>query len=153
MNISENEKDWLVYFDGAPCGPVSAVEIKKGLGDNKLNADDGVIKKGGSDWKKIKNIPLFFYDAKKHPGTNNPLPDLPVPSIEEFNSVITPLIGTTDLKKADNWSRRRLAIVGGSWVLLGAVGGIAAAVLTSKNNTKRQKEDSRVAEFIDKKNL
>ena len=113
MNISENEKNWLIYFDGSPCGPVSAVEIKKGLQEKKLTADDVAIKKGGSKWRYVKDIPLFAHDAAKSPGNGAQMPELPVPSTEEFTSKITPLISTAELQGASNWSGRRLAIVGG----------------------------------------
>ncbi len=153
MNLSENEKNWLVFFDEALRGPISAVEIKKGLSEKKLNADDSVIKKGSMAWKRIKQIPLFAHDAKKSPGTGCAMPaDLPIPSTEEFNAVITPLITTSDLKKPDNWSKRRLAIVGGTWVLLGGVGGVAAAVMTSKTEDKKRQEDAMLANYINKEN-
>lgn len=152
MNLSESEKNWLVYFDGSPFGPVSAVEIKKGLQDKKINADDVAIKKGGSKWRHLKDIPLFAYVAQRSPGNSAQIPELPVPSLEEFTTKITPMVSTAELVGASNWSGRRLAIVGGSFVLLGGVGAVAAGVLTSKKDSEKREENARLSEFIHDKN-
>jgi hypothetical protein len=131
MSVAENEKVWVAYFDDNAYGPLSAIEIKRALLEGKLKNDDCIWKKGWSNWKQPKDIPLYAFESQKAAGSEREIPDIPVPQAEAFESIITPNVPA----KADttkNWDGKRLAIVAGSYILAGPGGALLAGGLTSK---------------------
>jgi hypothetical protein len=152
MSVAENEKIWVVFFGGNVYGPVSAMEIKYGLLDNKIKADDGLWKKGWNVWKRVQDIPLFAYQCSKSPGRDEPAPELPIPSAEDFQSVLTPQLSSKDVSTTVNWSKKRLAIIGASYVIAGPVVAVAATVLTRQGSAKREAIQTKDASYINDRN-
>lgn len=150
MSVAESEKVWVVHFGGETYGPVSAVEIKQGLLDQTIRSDDGLWKKGWSGWKRFQDIPLFAFQCKQSPGQDRPSPELPVPSAEDFQSVLTPQMTSKDVSTTVNWSKKRLAIVGASYMVAGPIGAVAAGVITRTGKKQREatetKDDSHVSD-------
>ncbi len=152
MSIAENEKTWVAYCDDSAYGPLSALEIKQALLDEKLKDDDCVWKKGWSKWKQLKDIPIYSFESKKSPGSGRPIPDIAVPDPKEFESVISPKVSTKELDTSNNWDARRIAIVGGALCLGGVPSAAIAGVLTSKNKDKKQAELDKNEKYIAPKN-
>lgn len=158
MSIAENEKIWVVLHSADVFGPVSATEIKMAFREQKLNTASFVWKKGWTAWKSVTEIPLFKVELKDSAGSQTaPAPTLPVPSPENFESIITPVVSTSDLSVSHSkWDARRLAWVGGWYVLAGPVGAVVSAVVTSNSVEERRSKEraDRLsnAEFIPIKN-
>jgi len=158
MSLAESEKSWVVYSKENIFGPVSALEIKAALRDSKVWNSDYVWKAGWESWKAISSIPIFTFESARQ--TSVPLsspPNIPVPSPEEFKSVITPLVSAADLKtSSSNWDGRRLAWVGAGYVVAGPTGAVVATLLTSKGPKKRRQEKQEEIQtdssFINQKN-
>ena len=142
MSLAESEKSWVVYSKENIFGPVSALEIKAALRDNKIWNSDYVWKPDWENWKAISSIPIFTFESAQQ--TTVPLsspPNIPVPSPEEFKSVITPLVSGADLNSpSSNWDGRRLAWVGAGYIVAGPVGAVVATLLTSQGPKKRRQE-------------
>ena len=152
MSISENEKLWVICFGGNVYGPVSAMEIKHGLLEHKIKSDDGLWRKGWSTWKRVQDIPLFSFQCSKSPGRDDPAPELPIPSADEFQSILTPQLSSKDVSTNVDWTKKRLAIVGASYVVAGPVGAVAAAVLTRRKATDKKSIQIEDASYIASKN-
>jgi hypothetical protein len=151
MSVSENEKVWVAYFDDNAYGPLSAIEIKRALIEGSLKNDDCIWKKGWSNWKQPKDIPLYAYESQKAAGSERGIPDIPVPLAEDFESIITPQVSAKELGTIKNWDGKRLTIVGGSYILAGSGGALLAGGLT--HNTKERKEElARDQDYLDPKN-
>jgi len=142
MSLAESEKSWVVYSKENIFGPVSALEIKDALRQNKVWSSDHVWKSGWESWKVISSIPVFAFESGRQtsPPVSAP-PNIPVPSPEEFKSVITPLVSGADLNSpSSNWDGRRLAWVGAGYIVAGPAGAVVATLLTSQGPKKRRQE-------------
>lgn len=151
MSIAENEKVWVAHFDDNAYGPLSALEIKQALNEGKMKNDDCIWKKGWSSWKQPKTVPMFAFESKKAGGNDREISDLPVPSAEDFESIITPKVSAGELSTVKNWDAKRLAIVGGAYLLAGPGVALIAGGLTSKAKD-RTEELHRDQQYIDPKN-
>jgi hypothetical protein len=151
MSLAENEKVWVAFCDPDYFGPLSAVEIKQYLIENKINDDDCLWKKGWKKWKQTKTIPLFAYECKQSVGTGKSIPEIPIPDEKEFEAVISPKLSGEDLNTTKDWDAKRITIVAGSAFLAGVPGAVAAGILTNKGNKKRE-EAQKNREYIDDKN-
>ena len=152
MTVAENEKIWVAYSNDDTYGPLSAVEIKQALLHGKLKGDDCVWKRGWSNWKQPKDIPVFAFESKKSPGSNRSIPDIPLPDPDQFDSLITPKVSETELDISKNWDAKRISIVAGSGLLAGVPGAAIAGILTSKSKAKKEEEAQRNKSYIDPKN-
>lgn len=152
MSVSENEKVWVISFGGNVYGPVSAMEIKHGLLEHEIKSDNGLWRKGWSSWKRVQDIPLFQFECSKSPGQDSAAPDLPIPSAEDFQSILSPQLSSRDVCTSVDWTKKRLAIVGASYVLAGPVGAVAAAVLTRRGAADKELTQSKDASYIASKN-
>ena len=148
MSISESEKTWVIYYENDAYGPLSAIEIKKAFQENKLKSDDCVWKKGWKRWKQFENIPAYAFECKKSPGNGKEIPELPIPDAKDFESIISPNVTSQDLYTESNWDARRLAIVGGSFLIGGVAGAAIAGGLTAKNKDKELEKNEK---YITKK--
>jgi S1-C subfamily serine protease/ribosomal protein S27E len=61
------EKSWFYELDGKPCGPVTAVELKRLVAGRKVGAEDRVWAEGMTEWKPIKTIPDLRLGPAKAP--------------------------------------------------------------------------------------
>lgn len=152
MSLAENEKIWVAFCDSDFFGPLSAIEIKSYLTENKIKDDDCLWRKGWGKWKQPKDIPIFAYECKQSVGTGRSIPEMPVPSTEEFTSNISPKVPTTDLGSGSNWDSKRITIVAGSTLFAGVAGGVVAGVLTKKTQQQKEKELEKNLKYIDDKN-
>jgi hypothetical protein len=152
MGTAENEKVWVALAADFAYGPLSAVEIKQALIDGNLKDDSSVWKKGWTEWKQPKSIPLFSFECTKSVGKNDPLTAIPVPSAEAFQSIISPKVTVDDVGGNVTWDKRRIAIVGVSTLVAGAVGAAVAATWTSKNDKEKREEYARNLEYINPNN-
>jgi hypothetical protein len=138
MSVAENEKVWVAYFDESAYGPLSSIELKRALVEGKLKNDDCIWKKGWSNWKQPKDIPLFAFESQKAGGSEREIPDIPVPRAEDFESIISPKVSAEELDTTKNWDSKRLAIVGGAYLLGGPGGALLAGGLTSKKKERQE---------------
>ena len=150
MSIAESEKIWVAYCDPEFYGPLSAVEIKQFMREQKIKDDDCLWKKGWSQWKQPKSIPMFAYECKQSIGNNRPLVEISVPNPEDFKKIITPKVSSSDIETGMRWDAKRIAIVGGSTMLFGVAGAIVSGSLT-KNRVK-DNEIQKAEKFINEKN-
>ena len=152
MSLAESEKIWVAYCDSDFFGPLSAIEIKSYLIEGRIKDDDCIWKKGWAKWKQPKDIPLFLNECKKSPGTGRPIPDMSVPDLEEFKSVISPKVEASQLDSGDNWDAKRITIVAGSALFAGVPGAAIAGVLTKKSKKQKDEELEKASQYIDEKN-
>ena len=158
MSIAENEKIWVTLHCEDVFGPVSATEIRLAFREQKLNSDTFVWKKGWNAWKSVTEIPLFKIELKGNSASKPPpAPSLRVPSLENFESIITPVVSASDLSVSHtNWDARRLAWVGGSYLLAGPLGAVVSTVLTNgsveERRSRERTERLSNADFIPDKN-
>ena len=68
----------IIGVDGQQYGPVSAEQIRRWLGENRLNAQTQVQLEGTQDWKALGSLPEFAADLKAPPSLSPaPLPTPP----------------------------------------------------------------------------
>lgn len=65
----------IIGVDGQQYGPVSAEQIRRWLGENRLNAQSLAQLEGTQDWKPLATFPEFATDVKVPPALN-PAPAL-----------------------------------------------------------------------------
>lgn len=152
MNAHENEKVWVVCKNSEIFGPMSAVEIKGGLTNKELQGDDPVWRKGWTAWKRLQDIPMFAYECKQSPGANRALPEITIPDVDHFSSVILPKVSANEIRTHVNWSARRIAVVSGAAVVFGPLGAFSAAVLTAPSAKTQRDQQERDQAFIDPEN-
>ena len=152
MSLAESEKIWVAFCDSDFFGPLSAVEIKNYLTENKIKDDDCLWRKGWDKWKQPKDIPIFSYECKQSMGTGRPIPEMPVPIPEEFTNTISPKVSPNDLGSSSNWDAKRITIVVGSTLFAGVAGGVVAGVLTKKNQIQKEAELEKASMYVDDKN-
>ncbi len=150
--ISNEEKLWVLYRDETYFGPLSATEIKTGLMSDRIHSNSPIWKKGWSKWKIVKAIPLFKLESSKAKELLDiVLDDLPIPKIEDFTFKIDPKVSSSDLSTMSVWDGKRVAIVSGSFLLAGPLGGLAAGVLTRRGKAiKVELEENK--QYISDKN-
>ena len=152
MSINENEKVWVASHSNEAFGPLTATEIKQALNEKKLHNEDFVWKKGWSQWKTVKDIPLFNYEAKTSIGATIADFNLPVPEVANFESITTPLLSGADLNSFNDWNAKRLTIVGASYFFAGPLGAVVAGVLTHTGETTRNKIEKNDNSYVQEKN-
>ena len=60
----------IIGVDGQQYGPVSAEQIRRWLGENRLNAQSLAQLEGTQDWKPLATFPEFATDVKVPPALN-----------------------------------------------------------------------------------
>jgi len=73
----------IIGADGQPYGPVSAEQIKRWLGENRVNAQTLVQDEGSQEWKPLVSFPEFAAEAKSPPVAFTPPPVGPLPTANQ----------------------------------------------------------------------
>lgn len=153
MTAHESERVWLLCKNSEIFGPMSAVEIKGALTQRQLQSDDPVWKKGWLAWKRLQDIPMFTFECKQSRGADRPLPEIAIPDVDHFSSVIVPKVSAREIDIQTNWSARRIAVVSGAAVVFGPLGALGATLLSAPSTEARREQQERDQALIDPKNL
>ena len=139
MSLAENEKRWVVLCGDEIFGLVTAYEIKRAMHEGTIWADDCVWKKGWTQWKLLKDVPIFSYECAKSAERGRGIPDVPVPGTEDFKNILTPQVSPEDLRTSKRLGGIRAAFIVGSSILWGTPGAAFASCIA-----KREKIDTSV---------
>lgn len=131
MSVAETRKQWVVLCDPEIFGLVSAYEIMRGMTEGTIKDDDCVWKKGWTQWKLIKTIPIFSHTCGRSPGSGRAVPDIPVPGSEAFGHIVSPRVPPERCHPPGRAAGLRAAFVIGA-SLIGGVPGAAFASCLAK---------------------
>ena len=72
----------IIGTDGKEYGPVTADQVKQWINEGRANADTKVLPAGGTEWKRLGDLPEFAAACAARPGAAPPPPIAPQPKVE-----------------------------------------------------------------------